>query len=103
LLLYIRKKFSQLKNVKLLNKYAKYPIALFNLNGVYAQDLSSYLGKNKIIVRSGLSCARLAHKIINTEAAVRASFYIYNTKQDIDRLVNTLKTFKKGDELTHVI
>jgi cysteine desulfurase/selenocysteine lyase len=65
--------------------------------------LASYLGKHKIIVRSGLSCARLAHKIIDTKAAVRASFYIYNNKNDIDCLINILRKFKKGDELKYVI
>lgn len=101
--IYIKQQFKSLKNIEFLNPYSKYPIALFNIKGVYAQDVSSYLGKQKIIVRSGLSCARLAHKIIDTRAAIRASFYIYNTKQDIDCLVNFLKKFKKGDELRHVI
>jgi cysteine desulfurase/selenocysteine lyase len=100
---YAKKEFSKLKNIIHLNPYAKIPIILFNIKEVYAQDVTSYLGNHKIIVRSGLSCARLAHKIIDTRAAIRASLYIYNTKEDIDKLVSILKRFKKGDELRHVI
>lgn len=100
---YAHEEFKKIPNIEILNSFSKYPIILFNIKNVYAQDIASYLGKHKIIVRSGLSCARMAHEIINTRAAIRASFYIYNSKSDVDRLVNILKTFKKGDELEHVI
>jgi cysteine desulfurase/selenocysteine lyase len=76
---------------------------MFNIKGVSAQDTANYLGHHKIIVRSGLSCVRLSHKITNTFEGVRISFYLYNDKKDIDYLIKVLKQHKKGDELKHVI
>ncbi|MCV3743512.1 aminotransferase class V-fold PLP-dependent enzyme [Ureaplasma sp. ES3154-GEN] len=75
----------------------------FNYNGVFAQDLAHYLGRNKIICRAGLSCAKLMNDILDTQAAVRLSFYLYNTKDDIDYLIDVLKKYHKGDELDGLI
>jgi cysteine desulfurase/selenocysteine lyase len=73
------------------------------VKGIHSQDLASYLGYKKIIVRSGLSCAKLADNIINEPGVVRASFYIYNDFHDVDVLVKALKNLKKEDVLKHVI
>ncbi len=100
---YINKRFSEIKNIKYYNKKTIFPIVYFNINGVSAQDLANYLGIKNIIVRSGLSCAKCSYLITKIDAAVRASFYIYNTKQDVDLLVNALKKYKKGDELVNVL
>jgi selenocysteine lyase/cysteine desulfurase len=50
-----------------------------------------------------LSCAKLAHYIIDEPAVVRASFWIYNKKQDVDKLVAALRKLKKQDILKYVI
>jgi cysteine desulfurase/selenocysteine lyase len=70
---------------------------------VNAQDAAAYLSQHHIIVRSGLSCAKLADYLMPVKSAVRASLYIYNDKNDVDKLVNALKSYKSGDELKHVI
>ncbi|MCV3754151.1 cysteine desulfurase [Ureaplasma zalophigenitalium] len=75
----------------------------FNFQGVFPQDLAYYLGKNNIICRAGLSCAKLMNEVLETQAAVRVSFYIYNTYEDIDTLVSVLKKYQKGDELDGLI
>jgi selenocysteine lyase/cysteine desulfurase len=54
-------------------------------------------------VRSGVSCCKLSPIPTNVNGAVRASFYIYNTLNDVDALINALKTYKKGDELANVL
>ncbi|MDR0826193.1 MAG: aminotransferase class V-fold PLP-dependent enzyme, partial [Mycoplasmataceae bacterium] len=100
---YINKEFVKLRNVDYFNAFAKYPIAIFNIKGIHSQDFATYLGHNKIIVRSGLSCAKLAKNMINQEGVVRASFYIYNDKHDVDVLIKAIKNFKKGDELKYVV
>lgn len=96
---YAREKLSQLKNVVIYNLHEHSPNIAFNLEGVFSQDLASYLGQNKIIVRSGLSCAKLICHILDTYSLVRCSMFVYNTLEDIDRLFEVLKNFKKGDEL----
>ena len=76
-----------LKNIQLINAKSKYPIVAFNVKGMHAHDVANYLGYKKIIVRSGLSCAKLAGQIIHKPSAIRASFYIYNDFHDVDVLV----------------
>lgn len=100
---YAREKLSQLENVIIYNKEITSTTIAFNYKGVFCQDLASYLGSKNIIVRSGLSCAKLYCNLIDTKALVRASLYIYNTKEDIDYLYEVLKAFKKGDELNDLI
>lgn len=96
---YAREKISQIENIIIYNENIKSATIAFNYKGVFCQDLANYLGKNKIIVRSGLCCAKLYCNLIDTKALVRASFTIYNTKEDVDYLYDILKQFKKGDEL----
>ena len=53
--------------------------------------MAGYLAANNIAVRSGNHCAKILHEIIGTDQSVRASLYFYNTKQEIDRFVESLK------------
>ncbi len=96
---YFVKKLAGIKNIVVYNKNEPEPIIYFNINKVHAQDLASWLGTKGVICRAGLSCAKLAHHIINTQAAIRLSLYFYNTKEEIDKFVKILKKFKKGDEI----
>lgn len=101
---YIDSKIKNIPNIEYISGINKSPICAFNIKTIHAQDLASYLAHNKILVRSGVSCAKLQHNITNNKNGfVRASFYFYNTKQDVDKLINCLLKFKKGDLLKHVI
>lgn len=96
---YAHELLSKIPNLIIYNEGTDSPTIAFNYKDVFCQDLASYLGRNKIIVRSGLSCAKLFCNIIDTKALIRCSFYIYNTKEDVDRLFEVLSSFKKGDEI----
>lgn len=96
---YFVQQLAQIKNIVIYNKNEPEAIIYFNINKVHAQDLASWLGTKGVICRAGLSCAKLAHHIINTQAAVRLSLYFYNTKEEIDKFVKLLKGFRKGDEI----
>ena len=96
---YFISKLASFKDVVVYNKSEPGAIIYFNIKKVHAQDLASWLGTKGVICRAGLSCAKLAHHIINTQAAVRLSLYFYNTKQEIDKFISILKKFKKGDEI----
>ncbi|WEK82933.1 MAG: aminotransferase class V-fold PLP-dependent enzyme [Mycoplasma sp.] len=100
---YLNQELKKIPHVEYYNEAAPFPIVFFNIKGCSSQDLASYLGSKNIIVRAGLSCAKLSTKITKVPSAVRASFYLYNTKEDVDKLIKVLKEYKKGDELTHVI
>ncbi len=96
---YAHKLLSTIPNIIIYNEGNDSPTIAFNYKDVFCQDLASYLGKKNIIVRSGLSCAKLFCNIIDTKALIRCSLYIYNTKEDIDKLYQALLEFKKGDEI----
>lgn len=96
---YFVKKLNDVKNIVVYNKGEPEAIIYFNINKVHAQDLASWLGTKGVICRAGLSCAKLAHHIIHTQAAVRLSLYLYNTKEEIDKFIKIIKKFKKGDEI----
>ncbi|WP_342276887.1 aminotransferase class V-fold PLP-dependent enzyme [Spiroplasma endosymbiont of Nebria brevicollis] len=77
--------------IEIYNKDIKSGNLIFNIKKVFAQDVSNYLGTQNICVRSGTFCAKLLPETVNVEATVRVSFYIYNTKADVDALILALK------------
>ena len=86
--------FEQVKdmdNLIIYNKSNEGGIITFNLKGVFAQDEATLLNSKGIACRSGLHCAKMLPEFLNEVATVRASTYLYNTKEDIDALVDALK------------
>jgi cysteine desulfurase / selenocysteine lyase len=67
----------------------------FNLEGIHAHDVASILDKEGVAVRSGHHCAMPLMQRLGVPATVRASFYVYNTKEDVDALVEALKKVKQ--------
>ena len=66
-------------------------IQLFNIQGVHPHDVSSVLDSQGICIRSGNHCAQPLLRFLGFDSTCRASFYFYNTKDDVDSLVNGLK------------
>lgn len=62
----------------------------FNLGNVHSHDVSTVLDTEGIAIRAGHHCAQPLMKWLNVVATARASMYLYNTKEDIDRLVEGL-------------
>jgi cysteine desulfurase/selenocysteine lyase len=67
----------------------------FNFADVHPHDVAQIVDTEGIAVRSGHHCAQVLMERLNVAATSRASFYIYNTKQDIDILVNSLNIVAK--------
>ena len=66
----------------------------FNINGIHPHDVASILDTEGVCVRSGNHCAQPLLRSLNIDSTCRASFYFYNTKDDVDRLVHALnKTY----------
>ena len=63
----------------------------FNIKGVHPHDVASILDSENVCVRSGNHCAQPLMRFLNIDSTCRASFYFYNTKQDVDNLINALK------------
>ncbi|MFC6786812.1 aminotransferase class V-fold PLP-dependent enzyme [Halobaculum halobium] len=65
-------------------------LVAFNLDGVHAHDLSSILNDHAVAVRAGDHCTQPLHDKLGIAASARASFYVYNTREEIDKLVEAV-------------
>ena len=73
------------------NKECHSAVISFNINGVHPHDVASILDSTGVCVRSGNHCAQPLLIYLGVDSTCRASFYIYNTKEDVDKLVEGLK------------
>ncbi len=73
------------------NKNNHSGVISFNIKGIHPHDLASILDNEKVAIRAGHHCAQPLVRYLKLPATCRASFYIYNTKEDVDRLVEGLK------------
>src|SRR6185369_1108453 len=97
---YAISELEKLEKITIYNKNLEtIDIVLFNLQGYHAHDVADYLGKNNILVRAGNFCCPYLKELIGVESAIRISFFIYNTKDDIDKLIFSLKNIIKKPEL----
>lgn len=91
----------KLKNVSGLTIYGpqksngRIGVISFNLKNIHPHDLATALDLNGIEVRAGHHCAQPLMASLDTESTVRASLSIYNTKNDIDKLVSSLHEAKE--------
>ena len=67
----------------------------FNLGDIHAHDLASIMDEEGVAIRSGHHCAQPLMEFLDIPAASRASFYIYNTKEEVDVFVNVLEKARK--------
>lgn len=70
-------------------------VASFTLKGVHAHDVSQILDRDGVAVRAGHHCAMPLHTKLNLTATTRASFYLYNSVEEVDRLVDAIYKVKK--------
>lgn len=70
-------------------------IVTFNLDDVHPHDVATVLDMNGIAVRAGHHCAQPLMKWLEVSATARASFYLYNSESDVDRLVEGLRSAKE--------
>ena len=70
-------------------------LVTFNLDDVHPHDVATVLDMGGIAVRAGHHCAQPLMKWLQQVATARASFYMYNTEEDIDRLVQGLRSAKE--------
>jgi len=70
-------------------------VAAFTLDGVHPHDVAQILDKDGVAVRAGHHCAQPLHEKFGIPATSRASFYLYNTKEEVDMLVNGIYKVKE--------
>lgn len=77
------------------NPSGKCGIIPFGIEGLSSHDIALFLDNYGIMVRSGFHCAQPLHETIKLSSSARASFYIYNTKEEIDRFVEVLEEIER--------
>lgn len=94
---YAYEQMSQIEGIDIYgpSKDKRAGIITFNLKGVHPHDVATALDTEGVAVRAGHHCAQPLMKWLNVSSTARASFYIYNTKEDIDQLVEGLKQTKE--------
>jgi cysteine desulfurase/selenocysteine lyase len=65
-------------------------LVAFNVNGVHAHDLSSIVNDHGVAIRAGDHCTQPLHDKLGAAASARGSFYIYNTREEIDALIDAV-------------
>ena len=70
-------------------------IITFNVKDVHPRDVSTILDSEGVAIRAGHHCAQPLMKYLGENATCRASFYFYNTKEDVDRWIAALKKVRK--------
>ena len=87
---YAISKLKKNNNLIIYNENSESGIITFNYHNVFSQDLAIYLNKYNICVRAGNHCAKILKNEIGVKNTCRVSLYFYNTKDDIDKLVDAL-------------
>ena len=92
---YLISKIENMDNIIIYNKHTESGIVTFNIKNVFAQDTSIYLNTYGIAIRAGNHCAKILKDEIGIKNTCRISFYIYNTFEEVDKLVEALKNSDK--------
>ncbi|HNQ94186.1 MAG TPA: cysteine desulfurase [Anaerolineales bacterium] len=89
---YALERLEEIPGVKLFGPSAdkKGGVAAFTFEGVHPHDVAQILDRDGIAIRAGHHCAQPLHEKFGIPATSRASFYLYNTKEEVDLLVNGL-------------
>ena len=88
---YAIKRLKEIDKIIIYNETIESSVLTINYDGIFAQDLAIYLDKYNICVRAGNHCAKVLKEELGVKNTVRISFAMYNTKEEIDRLVDALK------------
>lgn len=91
---YLLDKLSDLEYIDVYNKNSEGSIVAFNIKNVFAQDAAIYLDKYNICVRAGNHCAKILNEVLKINNTCRIVLSFYNTKEEVDLLINVLKNSK---------
>lgn len=98
LISYILPKMRKIKGIKIygpITPLSHSGVIAFNIDGIHPHDVAMALDFEGIAVRAGHHCTQPLHRYLGESATVRASFYIYNTIDDCDKLLEALVKVKE--------
>ncbi|NBQ17068.1 SufS family cysteine desulfurase [bacterium] len=93
--LYFLEKIKDLKKIKIIGNqdflYQSSHLVSFVVEGMHPHDVAAYLGMHGICVRAGHHCTQPLMQVLGQIATVRVSFYLYNNKEEVDKLIQALE------------
>lgn len=89
---YAMERLKEVEGLKIYGPAAEYKggVISFSMEGIHPHDVAALLDRDGIAVRAGHHCAMPLHQKLNLPASTRASFYLYNTMEEVDALVVSL-------------
>ena len=96
---YALEKLKEVKDIIIYNETSESGIITFNIKDIFSQDLAIYLNKYNICVRAGNHCAKILKDELKIKNTCRISLYLYNTKEEIDKLVEVLNNKNLKQEI----
>lgn len=91
---YLVDRLKDIEGVVVYNKNIDSTTVAFNIDGIFSQDTAIYLNHYKICVRAGNHCAKILKDDLLVKNTCRITFYLYNTTEEIDKLIEVLKNSK---------
>jgi len=97
IIVYALERLEEIPGVSVFGPPAEYKggVASFMLSGVHPHDISQVLDTYGVAIRAGHHCAMPLHEKFGLPATARASFYLYNEMEEVDRLVNAIYKVKE--------
>lgn len=98
---YAFERLSEIDQLTIYGPKERAALVTFNLGDIHPHDVSTVLDTEGIAIRAGHHCAQVLMKELDVIATARASMYLYNTEEDIDRLVEGLLKAKEYFDVTY--
>jgi|TARA_Y100000310_G_scaffold22935_2_gene21946 cysteine desulfurase/selenocysteine lyase len=92
---YAIEKLKDDKDITLYGPKERSAVVSFNVKGVHAHDVSQILDSEGVAIRAGHHCCMPLMKVMKIQATARASFYLYNTEEEVDVFIKALEKVKK--------
>ena len=92
---YAIKRLKEIKDLTIYGPEERGAVVSFNLKNIHAHDVSQILDSEGIAIRAGHHCCMPLMSVLKVPATARASFYLYNTEEEIDKLISGLHKVKK--------
>lgn len=96
---YLINKLKEIEEITIYNENSESGIVTINYKDIFPQDLSIYLDKYNICTRAGSHCAKILKDEFQIKNTLRISLYFYNTKEEIDKLIEALKNPNIKEEI----
>ncbi|MCS7096784.1 MAG: cysteine desulfurase [Nitrososphaerota archaeon] len=95
---YTLKRMSELSRIRIygpMDCTKRCGIIPFNVDGLESHDVALFLDNYGIMIRSGFHCAQPLHQRLGLSSTARVSFYVYNTREEVDRFIEILKEMEQ--------